>query len=121
VNLRADYPRILTQIPSAKSAPDSGESPKVDKPPSLQAEKTTPKPMKPPSPEAAQGPVNIEDVPTSPTPFTSSYDTTLDSLRSESIEHPKMSPQSPRFHGLEAPSGSQPGKGSSMPRSGDQS
>jgi hypothetical protein len=41
-------PQDINPIPSAKSVPVSDESPKVDKPPSPQAEKTTPEPLKPP-------------------------------------------------------------------------
>jgi hypothetical protein len=63
----------------------------VDKPLGLQAEKTMPKPTKPPSTNVAGGPVNIEDVPISPTPFATSHDAMLDSPRLECIEHPKVS------------------------------
>jgi hypothetical protein len=71
----------IDPVTSTKSLPHGDESPKVDKPLSLQAEKTTLEPMKPLSPEDVQGPVNVEDAPTSPTPFASSYDAALDSPR----------------------------------------
>jgi hypothetical protein len=76
--------------------------------------------MKPPSHEDERGPVNIEDVPISPTPFASSHESMLDSPRPKSIERLEICPQSAQSHGLKAPTGSQPGEGSSIPRSGDQ-
>jgi hypothetical protein len=119
VNLSA-VPQDIDLVTSAKSVPVGGESPKMDKPPSLQTEKTTLEPTKPRSPEDAQGPVNVENAPTSLTPFTSSHDVVLDSLRPEYAKCPGMFLWSPRSHGREAPGGSQPDEGSSMPRSREQ-
>jgi hypothetical protein len=113
-------PQNIDQVTSAKSVPEGGESPKVDKLPSLQAEKTMPESMKPLSPKDARGPVNVDDAPTSSTPFTSSHDATLDSPRPKSIDRSEMSLWSPRFHGLGAPNGSQLGEGSSVPLLGEQ-
>jgi hypothetical protein len=110
-------PQDINTVPPAKSVPVDDESPKVDKPPSPQAEKTTPEPSKPPSPTGAQGLIGADGTLTSPTHTASGQDAANNSSRPESAEHPKMPRPSPRSYGLGAPGGSQNGEGSSMPQS----
>jgi hypothetical protein len=69
-------PKDFNLVPSAKSVPVGSESPKVDKPPSPQTEKTTPEPLKPLSPTGAQSPVGAGGTPTTPTHMASGHDCT---------------------------------------------
>jgi hypothetical protein len=59
-------PQDINPDPSAKSAPAGGESPKVDKPPRPQAERTMPNSPKPSSPKDARGPLGSGGALTSP-------------------------------------------------------
>jgi hypothetical protein len=70
------------------SAPVSGESPKVDEPPSPQTENLTPEPPKPPSPKGAQSPAGVEGALTSPTRATSNCDVASNSPRLEPTKFP---------------------------------
>jgi hypothetical protein len=60
-------PQDINPDSSAKSALVDGESPKVDKPLSPQAERTTPEPTKPSSTKDARGSPSDGGAPTSPT------------------------------------------------------
>jgi hypothetical protein len=102
---------------SGKSALVSGESRKVDKPPSPQAEKIVPEPSKPPSPKDVQGSPVTRGAPPSPTRATSGHYSAGASSGPEPAESPKASPPGPRSYGLRSTIGHQTGNGSSVPRS----
>jgi hypothetical protein len=59
-------PLDINPDPSVKSAPAGIESPKVDKPPIPQAERTVPDSLKPSSPKGAQGSPGAGGASTSP-------------------------------------------------------
>jgi hypothetical protein len=88
-------PQDINPISSAMRVPVGGESPKVDKPLSPQAEKTTPEPLKPLSPTGAQSPISAGGTPTSPTHVASGHDDAHNSPRSERAKRPEMAPLSP--------------------------
>jgi hypothetical protein len=108
-------------VSPAKSAPVSGESPKVDKPPSPRIEKFAPELPNPPSPKGAQSPSSAKGALTSPTCVALSRDVVSTYPRPEPSELPKASPLSPRSYGLGALSGPRPSEGSSVPKSRKQS
>jgi hypothetical protein len=109
-------PRDINTNSSAKSAPVSNKSPKVDKPPSPQTEKTTPESLKPPSSKSARGSPGTGGAPSSPTCATSGHNAVGTSSGPGPDEFPKASPLSPRSYGLGATDGYQPGEGSSVPQ-----
>jgi hypothetical protein len=87
-------PQDMNPVSVEKSVPAGSEPPKVDKPQSPQAEKTTSEPPKPPSPKGVQGPINTEGASTSPTHVASSRDAASNSPRAIPTEFPEMSPPS---------------------------
>jgi hypothetical protein len=91
----------------------SGESLKVDKPLSLEAEKTVPDSLKPSSPKGVQGSPSASGALTSLTCAAPDHDPTGASSVSGPTESPRMFPPSPWSHGLGAAGGSQRGEGSS--------
>jgi hypothetical protein len=113
-------PQDIDPVSSMKGAPTGGESLKVDKPPSPQAEKSAPESLKPPSPSNEQGSTGTEGTPTSSFHGTPSHDTMNISQRSELTETPEVIPPSPWSLGLGAPGGPHTSKGSSRPSSGAQ-
>jgi hypothetical protein len=110
-------PRDINLDSSTKGISISSESPKVDKPPSPQAEKTMPEPLKPPSPKDARGSPSTGDAPPSPTRAASGHNPTGTYSNPKTVESPVASPSSPRSYGLGAVDGCQPGEGSSEPQS----
>jgi hypothetical protein len=98
-------PEDINPAPSTKSVPVGSESPKADKPPSPQADTTTPEPLKPPSATGAQSPIGADGTLTSPIHMASGQDAANNSPKPESTEWPEMPPPSPRSYGLEAPCG----------------
>jgi hypothetical protein len=98
-----------------KSTPAGGESPKVYKPPSHQAERTALDSLKPSNPKGAQGSPSAGGALTSPTRATPDQNPVDACLVPGPNESPRASPSSPQSHGLGAAGGSQHGDGSSMP------
>jgi hypothetical protein len=94
-----------------------GESQKVDKAPSPQAEKSTSEPLKPPSPKGVPNPASAESAPTSPTHAALSHDAASTSPILEPAEFPEAPPPSTQLYGLEATGGLWPNERSSMPKS----
>jgi hypothetical protein len=88
-----------------KSTPVSGDSLKVDKPLSPQAEKSTPEPLKPSSPKGVPNPTGPESAPTSLTRATSSHDDAGTSPRLKPIEFVEVPCPSPQSGGLRATGG----------------
>jgi hypothetical protein len=115
VNPLYRIPQDIDPVSSIKGVPTGSRSPKVDRHPSAQAEKTTQESLKPLSPSNAQGPTSTEGTLTSPFHATPSHDTMNISLRSEPTAMPKMIPSSPQSFRLGAPSGLHTGKGSLVP------
>jgi hypothetical protein len=113
-------PRDINLDSATKSALVGGESPKVDKPPSPQAEKSTLEPPKPPSPKGAQSPTGADGALTPPSRAASSHDAVGTSPRPEPAEFPEASPLSPQSYGLRVTSGPRPGEVSSVPQYGKQ-
>jgi hypothetical protein len=111
-------PQDINPDSSAKSALVDNESPKVDKPPSPQTEKTMPES---PSPKSARGSPGNGGAPSSPSRATSCHNPVGTSSGSEPDEFPEASPPSSRSYGLETAHGYQPGEGSSVPQSEKQS
>jgi hypothetical protein len=93
---------------ATKSAPIGNESPKVDKPPSPQVERTVPDPPKPLSPKDARGFPGAGSALTSPSRAASGQDP---------AESPGACPPSPQSYGLGAASRYQCGEVSFMPQS----
>jgi hypothetical protein len=85
-------------------------------PPSPQAERTTPDSSKPSSLKGTQGPPGVGGAPTSPTRAALDLNTAGTSLVPGPTESPRVSPPSPRSHGLRATGGSHSGEGSSAPQ-----
>jgi hypothetical protein len=81
-------PQDINLVSFAKSVPASNESPKVA---SLQANKTTLEPLKPPSLKGAQSPTAAEGAPTSPNHAASSHDATSNFPRPEPAPSPMNS------------------------------
>jgi hypothetical protein len=79
---------------------------KVDKPPSPQAEKSTPEPLKPPSAKGVSNPAGAKSAPTSLTQATLSHDAAGTSPRLEPDEFPEVTPPSPQSDGFGATDGS---------------
>jgi hypothetical protein len=102
---------------SAKSAPVGGESLKVDKPPSPQADKTALEPLKPPSPKDARGSPSTGGAPPSPTHVVSGHNPVGASSGPEPAESPEASPPSPRSYGLGFAGGYEIGEDSSVTQS----
>jgi hypothetical protein len=98
-------PQDINPDSTTKGAPVGGESPKVDKPPSPQAEKYAVEPPKPSNPKGAQNPASVEGAPTSPTHAASSHDAAGTSPWSELAMFPEASPPSPQSYGLRATGG----------------
>jgi hypothetical protein len=96
----------VPQDSSVKSTPAGGESPKVAKPRSPQAEKTALDSLKPCSPKGAQGSPCAGGAPTSPTRVAPDHDPVGDSSVLGPTESPRASPPSPWSHGLRAAGGS---------------
>jgi hypothetical protein len=88
-------PQDINLDPSTKSAPTDSEFPKVDKPPSPQAERTAPDPPKPSSPKDARGSPGVGGALTSLTRAASSQDPAGTSSGPELAESPRASPPSP--------------------------
>jgi hypothetical protein len=109
-------PQDINLDPSVKSALASGESSKVDKPLSPQAERTTLDSPKPSSPKIVRRSLGAGGAPTSPTRVSPVQDHAGTSSVPEPTESPKVSPPSPQSHGLEAGGGSQHGEGLSAPQ-----
>jgi hypothetical protein len=109
-------PLDINLDPSMKSALADSESPKVDKPPSPQAERTMPDSPKPSSPKGAQGSPSVDGALTSPNRTALDKDPTGACLVPGPTKSPRASPPSPRSHGLESTSGSQCGEGSFAPQ-----
>jgi hypothetical protein len=93
---------------ATKSAPIGNESPKVDKPPSPQVERTVPDPPKPSSPKDARGFPGAGSALTSPSRAASGQDP---------AESPGACPPSPQSYGLGAAGRYQCGEVSFMPQS----
>jgi hypothetical protein len=110
-------PRDINLDSSAKSSPVDDESPKVDKPPRPQAEKTVPEPPKPPSQKDARGSPGVGGAPPSPTRAASSHNPRGYFLKPGANRFPKASPLSPRSYGLGSVGRYQPSEGSSVPQS----
>jgi hypothetical protein len=108
-------PQDINLDSAVKSNPVGGESPKVDKPPSPQAEKSASEPSKPPSPKGVQNPTGAESALISLTHATSSHDAASTSPRLEPAEFPEAPPPSPQSDGLGATGGPRPGEGLSVP------
>jgi hypothetical protein len=102
---------------AAKSAPIGNESPKVDKPPSPQVERTVPDPPKPTSPKDAQGFPGAGSALTSPSRAASGQDPASTSSRLDPAESPGACPPSPQSYGLGAAGRYQCGEVSFMPQS----
>jgi hypothetical protein len=102
-------PQDINQDSLAKSTPTDGESPKVDKPSSSQAEKTTPDSLKPSNPKGPQGSPGVGGAPTAPTHAAPDHGPAGASLVPGPTETPRAS------LGLRAAGGSQHGEGSSEP------
>jgi hypothetical protein len=98
------------------STPAGEVSPKVDKPPSPQTEKTMPDALKPSNPNGAQGYPGAGSAPTSPTHATLDHDLVGASSVMGPAKSPRVSPPSPRSHGLGAADEYQRGEGSSVPQ-----
>jgi hypothetical protein len=111
-------PRDINLDSSVKSAPVGGESPKVDKPPRPQVEKTVPEPPKPPSQKDARGSPGVGGAPPSPTRAASSHNPRGYFLKPGANRFAKASPLSPWSYGLGFAGRYQPGEGSSVPQSG---
>jgi hypothetical protein len=109
-------PQDINPDSPVKSTPTGGESLKVDKPPSLQAEKVTPDSLKPSKPKGAQGSHSSGCALTSPTRVTPDHDPAGASSVPGPTESPRVSPPSHRSHELGAVGGSQYGEGSSAPQ-----
>jgi hypothetical protein len=114
VGFYAECPKIS----HAKKAPVERESPRVEKPPSPSAGKSTSEASKPVGPKENEDPAGAKDVPTSPSNASLGRDIAHPFLGPEPSEHPEASPQSPKSFGLRAPSGCQPSEGSYVPGSG---
>jgi hypothetical protein len=117
VNPLYRIPQDIDPVSSVKGVPTGGESPKVDKPPSPQAEKSAPESPKPSSPGNAQGPTGTEDTLTSSFHATLSHNTVNISQMVDPTEMPDVIPLSPWSYGLRAPSGPHTCEGSSVPTS----
>jgi hypothetical protein len=98
-------PQDINPDSTTKGAPVGGESPKVDKPPSPQAEKYVAEPPKPSIPKGAQNPAGAEGAPTSPTHAALSHYAAGTSPWSEPAVFPEASPPSPQSYGLRATGG----------------
>jgi hypothetical protein len=109
-------PQDINPDSSVKSAPTGGESLKVDKPPSPQAERTTPDTLKQSNLKGVRGSPSAGGAPTSPSRVAPIQDPADTSSMSEPIESSRTSPSSSRSHGLRAVNGPQFGKGSSVPQ-----
>jgi hypothetical protein len=88
-------PQDINSEPSMKSALVGGESPKVDMPPSPEAERTTQDSSKPPSPKGVPNPAGAESALTSLTLATLSHDATGTYPRPEPAEFPEAAPPNP--------------------------
>jgi hypothetical protein len=109
-------PQDINVGPSMKSAPADSKSPKVDKPPSPQAERIAPDSLKPSSPKGAHGSPGAGNALTCPTHGSPNLDPTSTPSVQKPSESPRASPPSPRSRGLGAAGGSQRGEGSSAPQ-----
>jgi hypothetical protein len=88
-------PQDINQDSSAMSTLSGGMSPKLDKPPSPQAEKTTPDSLKPSSPKDAQGSLGTGGALTSPTCSSLDQDPADASSVLGPIKSPRTYPQAP--------------------------
>jgi hypothetical protein len=88
-------PEDINQDPSTKSTPAGGESLKVDKHLSPQAEKTAPDSLKPSSPKGVQGSPGAGGAPTSPTRATPDHNPMGASSVSGPTESAERLPQAP--------------------------
>jgi hypothetical protein len=82
----------INQDSSTKSTPTGGESPKVDKPLSPQAERTAPDSLKPLSPKGVPGSPGAGGAPISPTCAAPDQDPVDASLVPGPTESPEASP-----------------------------
>jgi hypothetical protein len=98
-------PQDINPESSVKSASAGGESPKVDKPLSPQAERTVPDSSKPLSPKGVLNNTSAESALTSPPHAASSHDAVDTSPRLEPAMFPEVPPLSPQFGGLKATGG----------------
>jgi hypothetical protein len=110
-------PEDINSGSSAKSALVGSESPKVDKPSIPQADKTAPKPSKPPGPKDVQGSPGTGGAMPSPIGAASDHNTVGASSGPEPAESPEASPLSPRSYGLRSAGGYQTSEGLSVPQS----
>jgi hypothetical protein len=108
-------PQDINPKPSVKIALASGETPKVDKPLSPQAERIVPDSSKPPIPKGVPNPAGAESAPTCLPHAASSHDATGTSPRLEPAESPEVPRPSPQSNGLEATGRLRPGEHSSVP------
>jgi hypothetical protein len=113
-------PQDIHSTSHAKETFVESESPKVDKPPSPSARKSTPDMSKALGPEDMEDPTSTKGIPTSPSDASLCRDAAHQSPRTEPTKHPEASSQSHKSFGLGAPGEHQPGEGSSMPRFGKQ-
>jgi hypothetical protein len=103
----------INPISFVKGVPIGGESPKVDKPPSPQAEKSA-------GPGNAQGLTSTVGIPTSSFhTIPCNYNMNI-AQRPEPTEMPEVIPLSPWSYGLITPGGPHTDEGSSIPSSGAQ-
>jgi hypothetical protein len=98
-------PQDINRDSSVKSTLAGGESLRVDKPLSPQAEKTVPDSPKPSSPKGVQDSPGAGNVPTSPTLATLDHDPASASSLPGPTKSPKASPPSPWSHGVGLPLG----------------
>jgi hypothetical protein len=110
-------PRDINLDSSAKSSTVGGESPKVDKPRSPQAEKTALEPLRPPSPKDVQHSSHTGGALPSATHAASGHNPTCASTGLEPTESPEAYPPRHQSYGLRSADGHQTGEGSSVPQS----
>jgi hypothetical protein len=116
--------RFLRRVPQythpashAKKNPVQSESPRVDKPVSPSARKSTMETSKPPVPEDTEDPIGAKGTLSCPSNASMGHDAAPQFPCPKPTEHPKASPENPESFGLGAPGGRQSGEGSSVPRS----
>jgi hypothetical protein len=108
-------PQDINSDFSTKSAAVDGESPKVNKAPTLDTEETARSPRRPRAQVELNAPPVLEVPPSLPTRAALSPNMASASSSPEPAESPKTSPMSPGSYGLGAVGGYQHDEGSSMP------